>query len=114
MNEDLLARFTRLVTSIESVDYVRREGIELYKAKMILADGSNLGVSEVWIDRVLTKYSYYWLNENDQIIRGWDNAPHHPRIQSHPHHVHQEQEIAESSMRSFEDVLKFLSKELEM
>ncbi len=77
MKQELLARYVRLVTRVEQVDYVRREEIELYKAKLILADGSNLRVSEVWIDGELTKYAYYWLNEKDELIRGWDNAPHH-------------------------------------
>lgn len=114
MKEELLARYTRLVTSVESEDYRRREGVELYKAKWILADGTNLRVSEVWMDGELTKYAYYWLDEQDALLRGWDNAPHHPRIESHPHHVHQGQEIVESEARSLQDVIEWLNQEIEI
>lgn len=114
MKEELLARFTQLVTSIEAEDYRRREGVEQYKAKWILADGSNLRVSEVWLDGALTKYAYYWLDETDKLLRGWDNAPHPPRLKSHPHHVHLGLEISESEARSLPDVLEWLSREIEI
>lgn len=112
MKADLLAKYARLVTSIESEDYRRREGLEFYKAKLILADGSNLRVSEVWLDGALTKYAYYWLDENDVVIAGWDNAPHHPGVESHPHHVHQGTRISGSGIRALPDVLEYLSKEI--
>lgn len=114
MKAELFARYARLVVNIESEDFQRREGLELYKAKLILADGSNLRVSEVWLDGKLTKYAYYWLDEQNQVMQGWDNAPHHPRVESHPHHSHQEQEILESTVRSLDDVLELLNDEFEM
>lgn len=114
MNQDLYARYSNLIVSIESVDFVRREGMEFYKAKLILADGSNLRVSEVWMDGTLVKYAYYRLDERDELIAGWDNAPHHPRIKSHPHHVHVQNSIIESAVRTLESVLELLVQELEL
>lgn len=112
MSEKLIARYRHIVTNVVSSDHRVREGIEQYKAEFRLADGSNLRVSEVYIDRVLTKYSYYWLDESDKLISGWDNAPHHPEIKSHPHHLHVGVEVHESSVRNLADVLALLAERL--
>jgi hypothetical protein len=112
MKEPLYARYHGLVTGIVSVDHRVREGIEQYKAKLLLADGSNLRVSEVIIDGELVRYGYYWLDESDHLIAGWDNAVHHPEIKTHPHHLHTFSDVNESSIRSLDDVLAFLAKRI--
>lgn len=35
------------------------------------------------------KYSYYWLDSEDKMISGWDNAPHHQELENFPHHRHE-------------------------
>lgn len=107
-----LARYGDLVVGVASIDHVAREAFEQYKAKLLLADGSSLHVSEVWVDGQLTKYSYYWLDESDHLIAGWDNAPHHPEIKSYPHHMHTAQDVRASSVRNLEDVLALLTKRI--
>lgn len=102
------AHYLDLVVQTASVDHVIREGIEHYKARLLLADGSRLRVSEVWIDAQLVKYSYYWLDESDRLIAGWDNAPHHPETKTHPHHIHTVQGVHDSPIRNLEDVLNWL------
>lgn len=109
MKESLLARYRHLITNVISVDHRTRENVEQYKAHFLLADGSNLRVSEVFLDGELVKYSYYWLDESNRIIAGWDNAPHHPEIKTHPHHVHTSTDVRESSVRKLEDVLVLLA-----
>jgi len=110
--KEIPARYRDLVVGVASADHLTREGIEHYKAKLLLADGSSLRVSEVWIDGQLAKYSYYWLDESDHLIAGWDNAPHHPEIESHPHHTHTVQDVRDSSIRDLEGVLTFLVKRI--
>jgi hypothetical protein len=107
--KERLARYSQLVVGVASLDHFAREGLEQYKARLLLVDGSNLRVSEVWIDGQLARYSYYWLDEADHLIAGWDNAPHHPEISTHPHHLHTAQDVRESSARNLEDVLAFLT-----
>jgi hypothetical protein len=110
--KERLASYPAVVVGVASVDHRVREGIEQYKAKLLLADGSSLHVSEVWVDGQLTKYSYYWLDESDHLIAGWDNAPHHPEIKSHPHHMHAAKEVRDSTLRDLDDVLTFLTKRI--
>ncbi|MBN1886811.1 MAG: hypothetical protein JW850_02435 [Thermoflexales bacterium] len=109
---ELIARYPDLVIGIAAVDHRIREGIEQYKATFLLADGSLLRMSEVRIDDRLVKYSYYWLNESNHVIAGWDNAPHHPQVASYPHHTHIATGVRDSSIRSLEDVLVFLAKRI--
>ncbi len=112
MNEALFARYRNLITNVVSIDHRVRESVEQYKAKLLLVDGSNLRVSEVFIDGELVKYSYYWLDESDHLIAGWDNAAHHPEIKTHPHHVHTSKDVNESPVRSLDDLLAFLAKKI--
>lgn len=96
------------------IKYERRlkESIEQFKAVVELANGSYLHINEVWIDGVLEKYAYYWLTPTDTVIQGWDNAPHHPEVRTHPHHTHRESEVGASEIRCLADVLNFLKKSI--
>ncbi len=51
-------------------------------------DGNNLRVIEQWQGQQLLRYSYYWLTAQNQLMIGWDNAPHHRHVSTHPHHKH--------------------------
>jgi hypothetical protein len=59
-----------------------------FKLKAILADGSSVRLNEQYRDDTLEKYAYYWLDTNNNLIIGWDNAPHHPHLATHPDHKH--------------------------
>ena len=63
------------------------------RARLTLIDGSRLEFSEyVQLfpdDRIdVVTYSYHWADENDNLIRRWDNTPHYPDLPNSPHHVH--------------------------
>lgn len=61
---------------------------EMLKIVFLLSDHTTLRVSERWVDMVLVRYSYYWLNSENRLKVGWDNAPHHRRLENYPHHKH--------------------------
>lgn len=107
--KQLLEQQSDLIADIPFFEHQVREGIELFKVKAILADGSNLRISEVWVDKALEKYAYYWLDESNNLLCGWDNAPHHPEISTHPHHQHVGDEVQKSSVRKLNDVLAILT-----
>ena len=69
-----------------------------------------LRIKEIRKDNNLIKYSYYFLNTNNELIFGWDNAPHHEDINSFPHHKHikEQKNIKKSSVRNLNDVFKKL------
>lgn len=40
----------------------------------------------------IVTYSYHWADENERLIRRWDNAPHFPNLKNFPHHIHIEED----------------------
>ena len=46
-----------------------------------------LVVTEYLSNGTITKYSYTLLAGDKPILR-YDNAPHHPEVETHPHHKH--------------------------
>ncbi|OIP37016.1 hypothetical protein AUJ95_08845 [Candidatus Desantisbacteria bacterium CG2_30_40_21] len=90
--------------------------MEKFKAKLILCDGSNLRISETWIDKSLVAYSYYWLDEDYNQIIGWDNAPHHQELDNYPHHKHIKikKMVIPSYEVKLEDTLSFLKRYFEI
>ncbi len=103
-----LQSYPKLVTHILRYEHLVRGEVAQHKAVVQLADGSKLHLNEVWIAGRLQKYAYYWLTPTDEIIRGWDNAPHHPEVDTYPHHVHHTDAIHPSNIRSLQDVLILL------
>ena len=61
---------------------------ETLRLIIYLDDGTNLRVTEQWQGDALRRYSYYWLTADDELEIGWDNAPHHVRLENFPHHKH--------------------------
>ena len=108
----LLDQYTDLVLAIPLFEHIVREDVEFFRAQTLLADGSNLHISEVWIDGELRKYAYFWLDESNDLIRGWDNAPHHPEVSTHPHHQHVGEAVQPSDLRTLQEVLEFLSSQI--
>ncbi|MCA9917901.1 MAG: hypothetical protein KC445_08120 [Anaerolineales bacterium] len=111
MLEKLRSR-PKLIIAVASYDHRLKGAVEQYKAVVHLSDGSRLHINEVWLEGKLEKYAYYWLTPTGKILRGWDNAPHHPEIDSHPHHTHQADTVYSSKIRGLDDVLELLIKQI--
>lgn len=102
MIEDYLREIDELISSapeVIDVEIVRRsvwdtglEKVALYRYRLSMSDGSLLELTERLVEEkgtlFIKKYRYHWQNRNGQVIMRWDNAPHHPEIESFPHHLH--------------------------
>jgi len=77
-------------------------------------DGSNLRISEKREKDQLLQYSYYWLDEKNKLLIGWDNAPHHKEISTFPHHKHKQQqtEVCDSNENNLKTVLNFIKRRI--
>ena len=73
------------------------------KLILVLADGTNLRVTERWRGKSLIRYSYYWLNTENSLKIGWDNSPHHKHI---------DKQRVVSYEESLEDVMTVLEREI--
>ena len=72
-----------------------------------LRDDSELHVFE-YIDSRMHKidYSYHWQDKEKRLITRWDNARHHPTIETFPHHVHKGKDIEPSEEPTLVEILK--------
>jgi hypothetical protein len=93
----VVARFTVLKRRI-----IERAGFMRVRAE--LTNGGLLEFSEFWNtedndETTLRKYTYHWQTAGGQLMRRWDNAPHHPELPHAPHHVHPGDEAPEGNLQ---------------
>ncbi len=67
--------------------------IGLYRCKLTLQEGSTVEMFEFFRIRSggeleATTYSFHWQDESGLLRKRWDNAPHHRKISTFPHHLH--------------------------
>ena len=79
------------------------------RVKLRLPDKSFLEISEALAAEETTitwlSYLYHWQDPTGHLVLRYDNAPHHPEIETFPHHKHVA-ETAEASQRpSLPDLL---------
>ena len=54
---------------------------------------------------IITDYRYHYMGTDNRLIFRYDNAPHHPEINTFPHHKHLPFGIEEVSIPSLGEVL---------
>lgn len=103
---EIEANFSESVARIVPVEL---DG-ETLRLVLHLRDGTNLRVTEQWSGSLLERYSYYWLTPTNELKVGWDNAPHHTRLETYPHHKHvgRKENLQPSSETSLEEVMKIV------
>ena len=67
---------------------VVRVDYNAFKLRVTLPDGGTLRISEQYHQSKLEQYAYYWLDADERLRIGWDNASHHRRLPNVPHHKH--------------------------
>ncbi|MBI3798407.1 MAG: hypothetical protein HY268_15770 [Deltaproteobacteria bacterium] len=102
MIEEYLRQIDELLSAspaVNDVEVIRRtlrdtewEQVLHYRYRVFLTDGSLVEMSERLVERrgivTTTKYRYHWQDGKGQLIKRWDNAPHHPTIGTFPDHLH--------------------------
>lgn len=78
-----------------------------------LRDGSELHVFE-YVTSSMRKldYSYHWQDKEQNLIMRWDNAPHHPEVATHPHHLHHDGTVKPSQEPTLAEILKMIGDRL--
>jgi hypothetical protein len=95
--------------SIVDIDIIRRDirdtGLEktaLFRYRIKLIDESLIEITERILEErgglTTTKYRYHWQTGSGKLIKRWDNAPHHPEIDTFPDHLH---DGSEDNVKSF-------------
>ena len=90
----------------------------LVRMRLTLSDGSLLELFERFQITAGTlqviKYRFHWQDASGEVRRRWDNAAHHPEVQTHPHHVHDgsESNVLSHAAVSAVDVLAYITTSL--
>ncbi len=111
MLQELLAR-DRIILAISRYEHRISGSVEQFKAVVYLVDGSLLHINEVRVGEQVRKYSYYWMTPAGALIQGWDNAPHHVDVSTHPHHTHMVTGIESSDIRTLSELISKLEQRL--
>lgn len=87
---------------------------ETFRLILALKNGMTLRVTERWHSNSLTRYSYYWLDAENELQIGWDNSPHHQQLDNFPHHKHvgKQADMFPSYETSLEDIMLIIEKKL--
>ena len=112
--QEVLEQFNDIIVETEFLNVTKIRDLIHNKCKVQLIDGSNLRISEEWLEQQLIQYSYYWLDDENKLIIGWDNAPHHTQIATYPHHKHiqQQKEVHESFEHDLKTILEFIRQKI--
>ena len=75
-----------MVKKLQSCKIKIVKNVEILRTKVraYLVEGFIL---DVYYNQTLGKYGYTLIKDNRRVI-GWDNAPHHVKVETYPHHFH--------------------------
>jgi len=83
------------------------------KGQLLIIDSSILEIAIFATESRKTlsikKYRLHYMNSAGQMLFRYDNAPHHPEIDSYPHHKHTPDKTVPSTMPSLKDILNEIS-----
>ena len=94
---------SRIVDTIISVDSDAFGEYHKIKIQARLINGWKLHVWE-HITPSIRRYAYHVSKSSELVIR-WDNAPHHRKINTFPHHKHVKEAVLESKEVVLEEIL---------
>ncbi len=84
---------------VSDVEVLRRsirdtefERVLNYRYRVMLADGGFVEMTERVLEArgvlEVTRFRHHWQDGNGRLIKRWDNAPHHPEVDTFPNHLH--------------------------
>lgn len=57
-------------------------------------------------------YRFAWMDKEGYIKARWDNAPHYPKLQNFPYHVHKNNKVEPSEDKNILDIIEEIKKEV--
>ena len=99
------------VRGFDVVQYREWDRGYYYRVVVALVDGSSLHARE-FFNADERHYSFHWQTSGGEMIRRWDDAPHYPHLETHPHHVHEGSSVHAGLPISLKEVLAEIEKQL--
>lgn len=90
----------------ESIDteYDEDADIGIIGGSIVFKDGSVLHFKEILLGEK-RQYRFHYMDERNNLISRWDNAPHHKELRTFPHHIHLPDGVKENKPVKLIDVL---------
>lgn len=112
--QDRVRQIAQRIAHLAQDILVLRLTEETLRLTAVLNDATTLRIIERWRGAHLIRYSYYWLNAQDEIKVGWDNAPHHTQLSNFPYHKHVGVQgvLSPSNEICLEDIIPLLEQEM--
>lgn len=105
-----------LVASFKSSKEKISEDRGWIKSHVLFTNGTQMHLFEyILIDDSpnLVKYKYHWQKKDGELIKRWDNAPHHKELETYPDHVHTKEGVYPHKNLNLRQVLDILEAEIE-
>ncbi len=101
---------SRVVTSFKVLRRETGDEDGYVRIRCSLLNGQILEFAEYVIARKrkihIGTYSYHWQDIDGNLIKRWDNVPHHKAVETFPHHLHlSDGEVTMSSPMTLKKVL---------
>ena len=110
----LIRKFSHIILGYRINSYLREGELLRMRAKIFFKDESTLEIKEYIFSNRERKYSYHWMDNNQNLLVRWDNAEHWKKITTFPHHKHIKsiQNVESSFEINLEAVLKYIEKKI--
>ncbi len=112
---DLVNSYSSILKSWEINEYDIQGFSFRFKATLKIKDNSTLVIKEYYFSEVpKRKYSYHWMNKNEELLIRWDNSEHWKAIDTYPHHAHHKSnsKVKPSHINTLSEVLEYISQKI--
>lgn len=111
LQDTILSRKEIEIEEMEILDRSdRTSGASEFYAKLRFFDGSELQIVEkLAVEQyaiIKSRYAYHYQKADGALILRYDNVPHHPEIETHPHHKHVADAIIAANPPDLSEVLR--------
>ena len=112
---EIFDEFPDIISKWEVIKYDVEGNSFRFIAKVEFIDKSILIIKEYFYESDLKrKYSFHWMDQEQNLLFRWDNSNHWSTLNTFPHHVHNgvTNEVNESRITTLEDILNFIKEKL--
>ncbi|MFQ6092555.1 MAG: DUF6516 family protein [bacterium] len=109
-----LKQFDHIIASWKIILHEREGDNYRTKIEMSFSDGSKLYAKDYVFEGEDRKYSYHWIDREENLLIRWDNAKHWRGISTFPHHKHigTPERVEPSNEVTLDDVLTSIESQM--
>lgn len=108
----ILNSFVGIIASYDIKKYRQYGGAYEFVAVVHFTDNSSLHIRDYLFIDGSRKYAFHWQDQQQNLIRRWDNAEHYPHLPSFPFHVHTHDAVEDSPPMTLHKVLEFIKTQI--